>query len=240
MKTNNGISVNDKLAELIIDNNYLLLLLEHFGIEVPLQDMNVGQICSQHNINEELFIAFANLYNGSTTIPDVDLNASDALTIVKFLGTSHHFYSEQLYPEIMEMIKQMSQLNDHKEMKLVWMFFSDYFKEVTEHLDYENEIFHPYVVWLVEQIISNKRDDSTNNYSTVDYKDHHDDIEEKLIDLKNLLIKYLPLEKDQIIRRKLFFLLSQLEFDLKIHSNIEELILIPLTTRLENKLKQLQ
>lgn len=240
MNTNNEISVNDKLAELIIDNNSLLLLLEHFGIELPLQDLKVGQICRQYNINEAIFIAFANLYNGSTTIPDIDLDVKDALTIVKFLGTSHHLYSEQLYPEIMELIKQMSQLNDHKEMKLVWLFFADYFKEVTEHLDYENEVFHPYVVWLVEQITQNKRDDSSNNYSTIEYKDHHDDIEEKLIDLKNLLIKYLPLEKDQIVRRKLFYHLSQLEFDLKIHSTIEELILIPLTIRLENRLKQIQ
>ena len=91
---------------------------------------------------------------------------------------------------------------------------------------------------LVNQIQNNKEIDINNDYSVIQYKDHHDDIEEKLNDLKNLLIKYLPINQDQIVRRKLLFLLSELEFDLKIHSDIEELILIPLTMRLEKKLKQ--
>ena len=182
--------------------------------------------------------AFINLYNGSTSIPELKLNDDDALTIINFLRVSHRYYSEQIYPEIIELINQMKQLNNHKEIKLVSVFFMDYFKEVTDHLDYENDIFYPYVRKLVNQIQNNKEIDINNDYSVIQYKDHHDDIEEKLNDLKNLLIKYLPINQDQIVRRKLLFLLSELEFDLKIHSDIEELILIPLTMRLEKKLKQ--
>lgn len=227
---------NTKIAEAIINNPFLLLLLEHFEVKVPVQDLKIRQLCELYGINEELFIAFAKLYNGSNSIPELKLDADDALTIVKFLRASHSFYSDQIYPEIMELIEQMNTLNDHKEMRLVSLFFSDYFREVTDHLDYENQVFHPYVIRLTEQL-KNEDSDNPDNYSTIDYQDHHDDIEEKLIDLKNLLIRYLPLENDQVVRRKLLFLLSELEFDLKIHSDIEELILIPLTMRLEKTLK---
>ena len=225
MTRKNEIHPNDKIAEAIISNPFLMLLLEHFEIQIPVHDLKIRQLCEINGINEELFIAFAKLYNGSRSISELKLSEDDALTIVRFLRASHSFYSDQIYPEIMELIEQMKKLNDHKEMKLVSLFFSDYFNEVTEHLDYENQVFHPYVMLLAE------------NYSTDDYKDHHDDIEEKLNDLRNLLVKYLPVKGDYKVRRKLLFLLSELEYDLKIHSDIEELILIPLTVRLEKKLK---
>lgn len=240
MKTISEIHSGTKIAEAIIENPFLILLLEHFEIAVPVQDIKISQLCKLHDINETLFIAFAKLYNESATIPEMKLDATDALSIIRFLRASHRFYSEQIYPEITELINQMNQLNDHKEMKLVSLFFTDYFKEVTDHLDYENQVFHPYVIQLVKQLENNKRTDFQEDYSVIQYKDHHDDIEEKLTDLKNLLIKYLPLSSDQIVRRKLLFLLSELEFDLKIHSDIEELILMPLAMRLEKKLKQLK
>ncbi len=240
MKQNNDIHSNTKIADELIKNPYLMLLLEHFGISTPVQDLKIHQICEIYDINEALFIAFTKLYNGSTAIPELELSTKDALTITKFLKTSHRFYSEQIYPEILALINQMNQLNDHKEMKLVSLFFTDYFKEVTEHLDYENDVFHPYVKRLTEQIDNKELSDNQDEYNVVDYQDHHDDIEEKLIDLKNLLVKYLPNGNDQIIRRKLLFLLSELEFDLKIHSDIEELILIPLTAKLEKILKQIE
>lgn len=238
MRKLNEIHPETKIAEAIIDNPFLVLLLERFDISFPVQDLNINHLCQLHNINTTLFIELINLYNGNPSIYELELNASDALTIVHFLRISHSYYSEQIYPEITELINQMKQFNNHKELKLVSVFFTDYFKEVTDHLDYENEIFYPYVIQLVKQIQNNKETDFNNDYSVIQYKDHHDDIEEKLNDLKNLLIKYLPLNQDQIVRRKLLFLLSELEFDLKIHSDIEELILIPLTMQLEKKLKQ--
>ena len=70
-------------------------------------------------------------------------------------------------------------------------------------------------------------------YSVIKYRDRHNDIEEKLTDLKNLLIKYLPQKNDQQIRRKLLFSLFELEFDIHIHTRIEESILIPLVEKLE-------
>ena len=75
-------------------------------------------------------------------------------------------------------------------------------------------------------------------YSVKEYRLHHDDIEEKLNDLKNLLIKYLPQKNDQQIRRKLLFSLFEVEYDLNIHSQIEDTILIPLVEKMEKHLKR--
>lgn len=225
-----------KLSDLIVENPYLLLLLEHFEIALPVQDKSVATVCSESGISTELFCAFAALYNGNGIAPGLKLDENDALCMVAFLKTSHRFYSEQIYPEIMELIERMSQVNSHKEMKLVSVFFSQYFREVMAHLDYENDIFHPYVLWLAGRLLEQSTSNYPQEYSVEQYKVHHDDIEEKLNDLKKLLIKYLPMEQDRHLRHQLFFLLSELEFDLKIHSEIEELILMPLAQQLEKKL----
>lgn len=239
MRQYSEIKPETKIADVISSNPYSVLLLEHFDIKLPVHDLKISQLCIEYEIDETLFVTFANMYNESTSFTELKLNEDNALTIIRFLRTSHRYYSEQIYPEIMALINQMDRLNGHKEMKLVSTFFTNYFKEVTEHLNYENQIFHPYVTLIIQQLknSNNKRQDE-NEYSVSRYKAHHNDIEEKLTDLKNLLIKYLPQNQDQTVRRKLLFLLSELEYDLKIHSNIEEYILIPLTMRLEKKLKE--
>ncbi|MHB9056636.1 MAG: hypothetical protein ACYC2P_10865 [Paludibacteraceae bacterium] len=241
MRQYSEIKSETKIADVIANNPYSVLLLEHFDIKLPVRDLKISQLCTEYKIDETLFVTFANMYNESTSFTELKLNEDNALTIIHFLRASHRYYSEQIYPEIMTLINRMDRLNGHKEMKLVSTFFTNYFKEVTEHLNYENQIFHPYVTLIIQQLKNNNNEkQDENEYSVSKYKAHHNDIEEKLIDLKNLLIKYLPLNQDQNVRRKLLFLLLELEYDLKIHSNIEEYILIPLTTRLEKKLKEIR
>lgn len=235
MKQIKEILSSTNVAEAVIANDNLLLLFEHFGISIPVQSLNFGQLSKLYNIREELLLAFANLYNGKTSIGEIEFDAEDAEAIIKFIKTSHSFYAKQLFPEAQELINQMEELNTLREMKLVPMFFSDYFKEVLSHFDYENNTFHPYVQHLIESIKNNTNHEFGELYSVNDYQDNHDDIEDKLIDLKRLLVKYLPVDKDINVRRKLLMLLTQIQYDLKIHSYIEELILMPLTAKLEKQ-----
>ena len=236
--TNIYLTSDLKMSDVILNNPYLLLLLEHFGIDVPVQDKSLNTVCKENNLNTELFLTFANLYNGVKYTPQVPLSFSDTHAIINYLKKSHQYYSEEIYPNILNTIKQMAEVNSYKEMALVPKFFIDYFNEVAEHLEYENKIVHPYILNLYEQVKDLNFTGIQSNYSVLEYKEHHNDIEEKLNDLKNLLIKYLPQNNDQSLRRKLLFLLSELEYDLKIHSNIEDSILIPLVAQMESHLKK--
>lgn len=227
-----------KISDVILNNPYLILLLEHFGIDVPLQDKSVNDVCLDNGINTELFLTFVNLYNGVQYVFKDTFTYLDVLTVVNYLKNSHKYYSEEIYPNILGIIQQMNNINNMKEMALVEQFFNEYFSEVTEHLNYENNTVFPYILGLYEQIINQDRAVGEKQYSVSEYQEHHNDIEEKLNDLKNLLVKYLPLKNDQPIRRKLLFSLFELEYDLNIHSQIEELILIPFVEKMELHLKQ--
>ena len=225
------------IAEVVLDNPHLILLLEHFGIYVPLEEKTVREICTDNNLNIDVFLAFANLYNGVSYTTPVHFSFDQILPIIRFLKSSHKYYKEDKYPEIRLIIKQMYDNGNQKEIALLEKFCNDYFKELTQHLDYEDEVAFPYMNSLYAHIQSKKQFNAPVTYSVSDYKEHHDDIEEKLIDLKNLLIKYLPQKNDHQKRRKLFFNLFELEFDLNIHATIEEMILIPMVEQMEQSLK---
>lgn len=214
-----------------------MLLLEHFGMEVPLQEKTLQDICLENDLNTELVLTFANLYNGANNASADLFSHKDVLAIVNYLQKSHRYYSEEIYPNILSTIRQMSLMNHHKEMVLVEKFFMDYMNEVTEHLNYENEVVFPYARGLFEQMKNESPVIQKSTYAVSEYKEHHNDIEEKLDDLRNLLLKYLPQENDQVLRRKVLFSLYELEYDLNIHSQIEDLILIPLVTSMEKQLK---
>ncbi|MEJ5264459.1 MAG: hemerythrin domain-containing protein [Bacteroidales bacterium] len=228
-----------RVAELVLENPYLSLMLEHFGVNFPLKEKTVAQLCADNNINIELFVSLAKLYCGITHEVSCNLTFEDVPVILQYLKNDHQYFTEEIYPQILQLIRQMKGAANQEEIVLVEKFFNEYFSEVIEHLNYENEVVFPYVSRLYQSL--HEKDNlnalSDSEYSVEEYREHHDDIEEKLSDLKNLLIKYLPAKDDQASRRRLLTHLFELESDLAIHSQIEDRVLVPLVAQLEKHVK---
>lgn len=222
-----------KMVDLIMENPYILLMLQHFEIDFRVKDKSVSQICEENNVSEPLFLAIGNLYNGFHPSAPEELTKNDIHVIVRFLKNSHNYYRHVKYPEIDDYIKQLYEDNNEKEIRLIEQFFDEYFREVTEHLDYEDDIAFVYFLNLIAE-----KPDTLNVFSALEYSTHHTDIESKLSDLKNLLLKHISLNDNLSLRRKLLFALFELEFDLYIHSLIEERILIPLGKKIETGLQK--
>jgi regulator of cell morphogenesis and NO signaling len=226
-----------KVADAVLNSPRLLLLLEYFGIYVPLEEKTIQEVCDENQLNIEVFLTFADLYNGATYTTPIQFPFAEVIPIVRFLKSSHRYYTQEKYPDIKHIIGEMYHSDEKKEMSLVEKFCNEYFRELTQHLDYEDRVAFPYMISLYDHVKEKKKFDAPVTYSVKEYKEHHDDIEEKLNDLKNLLIKYLPQQNDQRKRRRLFFNLYELESDLNVHSKIEDMILIPLIERMEQYLK---
>lgn len=227
-----------KVSDIIMKNYYLILMLENFGINLNVQEKTVNQICQENNVNVEVFLTFANLFNGIKYTPSNEFTFDDLQTIIGYLKKCHEYYLDEKYPRIQRYIKRIQELNDLPEIKLIDVFFNEYFNEVKTHLDYEDTVVFPYIISLFNELKQQTRTKTGNAYSVTEYKDHHDDIEVKLTDIKNLLIKYLPQKNEQKERRKLVFSLFELEYDLYIHTQIEDSILVPLVEKMELQLKQ--
>lgn len=234
MRRTGNIVIRDecKMSDIIDDNPVMILLLDHFGLDPVVHDKSVARLCDEKLISRKVFILFANLYNGYYPTGNETFTADEISTILLFLRQSHRYYKQEKYPEIRNLITQLYDLNTAPEIHMVGKFFDEYFGEVTDHLTYEDTVVYPYFSGI-QNAGESKESSTASVFSANEYRNHHTDIESKLADLKNLLLKYIPISNDHLVRRKLLTSLYELEFDLKIHSLIEETVLIPLIDKLE-------
>ena len=219
------------MLNLVAENNKLLLLMEHFNLDFNISDKTIKEICNENNLNPEIFTLFCNLYNGYKIENTLKSDSKNINLIIDFLENSHRYYKDEIYPEIKYYINKLSEINNTTDVKMVEKFFDIYFNEVVTHLKYENKRTFPYM----RQLAGLQTPDCKR---PVRYKMHHSDIETKLSDLKNLLLKHIKLNDKHGEKRKLLFAIFELEFDLNIHSTIEEEILMPLVEKIENHKKQ--
>jgi len=222
-----------KMSDLINDNPTLLLLMEHFDLNFNICEKTVEQICTEYKLPLSIFISFCNLYNGFPLMHSNIHDPKDIVVIIRFLEKCHIYYKTDKYPEIQQLIKHLYANNNTEVVKLIEHFFDDYFAEVNEHLNYEEKTAFPYF----NKLLNRSYPVPLNQFSVKMYRNHHSDIESKLTDLKNLILKHVNIEHDFAIQRKLLFSLYDLEFDLKIHSLIEEFVLIPIVEKVEKQLK---
>lgn len=226
-----------KMADIIFDNPSILLLMEHFGLNFIVHEKTVEQLCRENNISIEVFVSFANLYNGFHLSGRENFSNTDILDIILYLKNSHNYYENEKYPEIKSLIQELYLKNNSPEIILIDKFFNEYFEEVKEHLSYENTTAFPYFYELLEKGDSQSANNKANDFSVNEYSEHHTDIETKLNDLKELLLKYVPVQNDRELRRKIIVSLFELEYDLNVHSTIEETVLMPLIDKLEKSIQ---
>jgi len=219
-----------KMLDLINENYTLLLFLEHFNIDFSVNNKTIAQICVQYDIGVPAFLAIINLYNGFFPEKEDAEAINDLKNILVFLKNSHTFYKDDKYPELNHYLNQLKKHGQPKNIQLIEQFLNDYFEEVLEHLDYEDNVAFPYFYSLID---NTRQPNNLRGFSVNEYTEHHTDIETKLSDLKNLFLKHLHFNNDLKTRRKFLNSLFGLEFDLKIHSFIEEKILIPKITEIE-------
>ena len=72
------------------------------------------------------------------------------------------------------------------------------------------------------------------HYSIDHFEENHSNIEEKLSDLKNLILKSLPATCDDRLRVRLLNYIFALQSDLDSHTAIEDNILVPMVRLIEN------
>lgn len=224
------IKPDQKVSDLIFENSTLLLMMEYFDLDIVVQDKTVTQICEENNIGTHVFISIGNLYNGFKPSGTSEFSSQDIPVLIRFLRNTHRYYLEEKIPDVLEDINKLYAKNSSREIQLVEQFFWDYSQEVKEHLNYEDQIAFPYFLGLI-----NEKNDINNKFSSSDYLEHHTDIETKLADLKQLLLMHISIKNDLRLRRRLLLGLFELEYNLTIHSLIEESILIPLIKNIEKQ-----
>lgn len=218
-----------KMAELLLVNNRLMFVLPRFGIEFGFGEKSVAEVCSEHDISVQLFLLICNVYTHSTFLPSEDsLHSFDLSDLLVYLHNSHNDYLKTLIPSLKRKVMLVANGCGAKGLVLR-RFFDEYINEVMKHFSYEEKTVFPYIEKLLTE-------GKQKGFNIAVYEKNHTDIEDKLTELKNILIKYVP-QVSLAEQREALLDLFLFEDDLDHHSLIENRIVVPLVSEIEKTRK---
>ncbi|MFB6343495.1 hypothetical protein ACE1ET_17355 [Saccharicrinis sp. FJH62] len=229
-----------KMADVIHRDYRLIPIIGRFGIEYGFGNKTISEVCHDNRINALFFLEIINSFHNHQYFPQEQLQNYPAKLIIKYLSNTHRWYLKDKIPEIQGYIDKMQETvneENHKNIKLLNDFFRDYRTELVKHLEEEDKNIFPYVLELEEAVehaqIPPHLKNELDHEPIEEYERNHEDLEVKLSDLKNLIIKYLPPLLCKELCQKLLTELFRLEADLEDHSRIEDKVLIPKVKLLE-------
>lgn len=231
------------MADLIHLDYLMVSVISRFGIQLGFGNKTVEEVCADHNINLEFFLEIANSFHDKDYFPQKHLQDFSIQLITDYLGKTHLYYLDEKIPEIEDLINKMVKecYNESKNAPLLNSFFQEYKNELFLHIQREDERVFPYAMYIEKKFLGKAPDHMpsgvSENYSIQEYNKEHDDIEEKLFDLKNIIIKYLPAPGNPSLCNQVISALFILEKDINDHSRIENKVLIPKVELMEQALR---
>jgi regulator of cell morphogenesis and NO signaling len=248
------ISGQMKMADIITADKRAMLLMPRFGIDMGVGDKTVKQICREQGIQPDFFLLMVNVFLHPHFFPGKKLKNVDVTLLLLYLANAHEYYIREKIPALQTMVGEFLFQLEQPARGQLDKFFRGYIREVIEHIEYEEKIVFPYIQSLVKPADSGSNPGAVTDPSDEDQKaledqrtlrekgirefeKRHNDIEEKLSDLKNLLIKYVPPAGDRYLRIRVLNELIDLEQDLSDHARLEDKVLIPIVEDIEKQLQ---
>ncbi|MCC6397789.1 MAG: hypothetical protein IT282_12285 [Bacteroidetes bacterium] len=231
-----------KMAQVVHGNYLLLPVISRFGIPWGFGEKTVSMVCREHKVDVEFFLAMVNAFTNEHYVPEKPLQISNVPTIINYLLKTHAYYIGTQVPLIGKLLNDLLRRGpmDAGKRHLIRKFFLDYKRELSVHLAREETTTFPYMM-QVYRLYHNRRPSSRDRhalsrYSMRTYAEEHTVVDEKLFDLKNILIKYVRSDSSHPVSQEVIFELFRLERDIQDHTRIEDHILRPLVERMENAL----
>lgn len=225
---------DDILSDLIHDNYKLLKVIDRFGIKLGLRNQSIKSICTASNLNPDLLCLIINMFCDQNYKIANPTHYEYIPQLLEYLEASHDYFLEDIIPEIQTEISKLVYNIEEPNASLIKNFFDNYIREVNEHMGHENKIVFNYISALYNAYHNKTSFALYNKFSILEYEKNHEDIEQVLMDLKNLLLKHLPNKDLKDNRINVLMMLFELEYELHRHQQIEDKLLVKLVKGLEN------
>lgn len=217
---------DDRLRDLVDDNNLLLLAINRFRIPLGFGDSTIREICRGEEIDTDTFLAVANLISGRP----YDSHRTDILSLIEYLEEAHSYFLDFILPSIREkLIKAINCASSNDVGFLILKYFDDYMGEVRRHMEYENDTIFPHIRTLAQGVADTTCD-------LLDYSLNHEHMVGKLQELKDIIIRHYPHRTNNILTYALYDIIN-VEDDLLSHWAIENKLFMPAGIRLEQQMK---
>lgn len=217
-----------KMAELVDSNFHLLSVLARVGLDGSFGEHTVEEVCMQNGLDPETFLLLCEAYSNPDFQPGLEeLRTCHISDVLRYLHQSHDYYLNNALVTLAAAIEKLIAPCSEARKKVIWRFFSDYKAELESHFEIEEKAVIPYIQGL---LIGNR----PPGFSIDRFEEDHSNIEEKISDLKNLIMKSLPPECDRRQRMNLLNFIYHLRSDLDRHTCIEDAIMVPMVRLIED------
>ena len=152
-------------------------------------------------------------------------------TLMHYLRASHEYFLRFQLPFIRrELVDALDESNNLSQ--LILKLYDEYAQSIRTHMKYEEKTVFPYVENLLEG-------NANGNYDIETFSKHHSQTDQKLRELKQIIIKYLPSDglRNNQLSATLYDIYNNEEW-LTLHANVEDEIFIPAIRKLEQRSRQ--
>lgn len=223
MYKSGGYGGDDRMCDLVCDRYPVLQVMSRFGIALGFGDKSIAEVCADNRVDTATFLAVVNLLMnhglGEELADGVSVRA-----LTDYLHNSHGYFLNFRLPAIRRKLIEAVDCAQNDVAFAILRFFDEYVAEVQRHMAYEEERVFPYV----ERLLAGERQ---NDYSIEIFRRHHDQVDAKLRELKNIIIKYYPSGSTNELNGVLFDIFT-CEQELASHNAVEDEIFIPAVERL--------
>ena len=240
--------------DIIRDNYSLLQVVSRFGLSLGFGEQTVQAVCRACGVDTDTFLAVVNLLNrpeatdarhpdfGSARGPKEGRMALQLPTLLQYLRQSHAYFLDFCLPGIRRRLMEAIDCSMQNEVAfLLLKFFDQYMNEVRKHMHYEDTQVFPYVERLLETAECASSAPSavassvqcSSGFSIRQFATHHDQIDAKLSELKNLLIQYYPASGNNYRLNAVLLDLYSCEQELAAHTRVEDHLFVPAVFLLE-------
>lgn len=209
----------DKMARIICADSSLLQVMTRFGMSLGFGDDNIMQVCQRQGVDCATFLAVINFVSQKHT--HIEENAKVSLpALLGYLKQSHRYFLNFALPGIRNKLAAAIAGDEGELSGLVLKFYDDYMAEIRRHMEYEEQEVFPVVEGALEG-----RSEDVGSFST--FSECHEPVDEKLNELKNIIVKYYPSEGCNNLLNAALFDIFSCEQELKSHCKIEDYLFVP-------------
>ncbi|MBD5310608.1 MAG: hemerythrin domain-containing protein [Bacteroides sp.] len=217
---------DDRMITLINDNFQLLQVMSRFGIKVGFGDLTVREVCVENGVDCHTFLTVVNCVNqgfspagmrGTVSLP----------ALVDYLRRSHHYFLDYFLPAIRRKLTDGIEQRTSDVSFLILKFFDEYTAEVRQHMNYEEQMLFGYIDSLTRDGVAAPPQGMRT------YSDHHEEVSERLGELKNIILKYCPVNADVDLLNDALYDIYRCEVELESHCRLEDTLLVPAIMNLE-------
>ena len=221
----------DKMSDLICGNYNLLLVMSRFGLSLGFGDQTVEQVCDQQGVHTGTFLAVVNFMEDECCIREDYQEKISVEALIDYLRQAHSYFLDFNLPAIRRKLIDAIDCSKDDIAFLILKFYDEYVNEVRAHMEYENQVVFQYVDALLKG-----RD--TQGYNIRIFAARHNQIETKLTELKNIIVKYYPAKTNNNLLNSMLFDIYSCEKDLSSHCRVEDYIFVPLMLEFEKKTEE--